>query len=584
MADCNNLLRKKNVNILSCIMLSFFLSKKSFAFLPNSLAVPPKVKSLLYSQALLQESVIRPELTYTPSSDYALWTDRHSGAVRLVEYKTPRLLSDYRIGSNLAETSRAVLKFIDQNAAFLKISSKNLKLKSNSSIVNRQFQFLKYDVYLNNILVKDANFDVRLIKGRVVQIVNQSFSEAQLTPQTYKAIDAENAMKAALGGPLVPSATYYRVKETQNGYQLTPTHRAKSSYSTTESFDVEFDLSSGQMTEVFSDRFSANIPVNIRGFERNAKEGLLDSPYSLGTLTSAKSGCTIQATPEGEVEDGVYRFDGLNSEIGNISSADTKYKLSALAVKATAKNGLPYLTFPSYSNSSAPENDVFYAHGTVHHTLSKLRNIANSVDSDFSEWSKNPVKVFVNEDNECNAYYVRKDAGGTNSGTINFQQGKVACNNTGNMADVVAHEWGHGLDDSTGGIEDRAYSEGFGDAVAFAVFFKPDIGTNLKRDNLPIRNISVFKSYPKDRGGFHDEGLIIANTFYDLYQNLIKTNSIEQSKKLFRSYVFQSIKGARKYTDVHDFLMAYERQKPLRCIINKVFIAHGLGRIRDECP
>ncbi|MEI8025878.1 MAG: hypothetical protein WCI18_05995 [Pseudomonadota bacterium] len=580
----NNLSRRKNVNILFRVALSFFLSTKSFAFLPDSLGVPPRIKSLLFSKALLQESVVRPELMYNPSSEYTLWKDRRSGAVRLVEYTVPRLLTDYRTGSDLAQTSRAVLKFIDQNADLLKMSSKNLKLKPSASILNQQFQFLKYDVYLNNILIKDANFDVRLVNGRVVQIVNQSFSEAQVSPQTYRTIDAENVMKEVLERPFVHSTTYYRVKESLNGYQLAPTRRIKSNYSSTESFDIEFDLSTGKMTEIFSDRFSVGIPVNIRGFERNAKEGLLDLPYSLGTLTSAKSGCMIQATPEGRVEDGTYRFDGLNSDLGNISSSDPKYKLSALAVKATAPNGTPYFTFPAYSLSSPPENDVFYAHGTVYHTLYKLRKITHSVDPDFSEWSKSPVKVFVNEDNECNAYYVRKEAGGANAGTINFQQGKVACNNTGNMADVVAHEWAHGLDDSTGGIEDRAYSEGFGDAVAFAVFFKPDIGTNLKRDNLPIRNISIFKSYPKDRGEFHEEGLIIANTFYDLYQNLIKTNSIEQSQKLFRSYVFQSIKGARKYTDVHDFLMAYEREKPLRCMINKVFIAHGLGRIRSECP
>jgi hypothetical protein len=338
------------------------------------------------------------------------------------------------------------------------------------------------------------------------------------------------------------------------------------------------------MTEVFSDRLSVSIPVTIKGFQRNAWEGLSDLPYSLGTLTSAQSGSLIQATTEGEVEDGPYQFDGLSSELGTIASSDLKYKLSAAAVKTLGPDGRLYLTFPSNPQASSPENDEFYAHGTVYQTLSKLKKIANAVDKDLSNWSKNPIKAYVNEDNECNAYYVRQDTGGAKAGTINFLQGKEVCNNTGNMADVVAHEWAHGLDDATGGIEDRAFSEGFGDAVAFAVFFKPDIGTNLKRDNQAIRNISEFKSYPKDRGEFHGEGLIIANTFYDLYQNLLKTYSQDQSQKLFRSYVFQSIKGARKYTDVHDFLMAFELDKPLRCLINKVFIAHGLGRVRSDCP
>jgi hypothetical protein len=151
------------------------------------------------------------------------------------------------------------------------------------------------------------------------------------------------------------------------------------------------------------------------------------------------------------------------------------------------------------------------------------------------------------------------------------------------MADIVAHEWAHGLDDATGGIDDPAFSEGFGDAMAFSIFFKPDIGWNLRKDGLAIRDISIFRHYPEDQGEFHAEGLIIANTFFDLYLSLAKLKPEGEARRLFRTYLYQSIKSAKKYTDVYDFLMAFEDNLKLKCTIHQVFKKHGLGRPRAEC-
>ena len=43
-----------------------------------------------------------------------------------------------------------------------------------------------------------------------------------------------------------------------------------------------------------------------------------------------------------------------------------------------------------------------------------------------------------------------------------FYSGNDRCANTGLIADVIYHEWGHGLDANTGGIHDGAFSEGLG--------------------------------------------------------------------------------------------------------------------------
>lgn len=568
--------------LLGFVFLAF-LPGRSLALLPTPLDVPAQIESLLFLGTLREPSVLRPELVSASHAKAWLWIDRNSGAHRLIEFKDPPFLPGFKIGSNIRDTSKAVLDFLDDNFELLQISSENLSLKLESSLLIGEHQFLKYDVYFNDILIKDGNIDVRLFQGRVLQIINESYREAQVAAPLYTEKDAKRVMKASLKAPFAPLSTYYRVSLKSDGYHLVPTHLLKTFPSSNTSFDIEFDLKSGQLTEVSADRFSANIPVGIKGFGIDPKAGLFTLPYSLGQLKSAPSGQVQFTSASGEIAKGTYQFDGLSSDVAMIMSSDDEMKLNAFTVKDRDSEGKAFLTFPAHSKDTEPQNDIFYAHGTVFRTLTLLKRIAGEIDGKLSSWIDGPIKAYVNEDSECNAYYIRRDTKGPKSGSLNFLQGKKVCNNTGNMADVVAHEWGHGLDDATGGIEDRAFSEGFGDTVAYAVFFKPEIGTDLTRDGKPIRDISEFKSYPNDRGESHQEGLIIANTFYDLYQNLLKSESEDQAKKLFRTYIFQMIKGARKYTDVHDFLMAFERDLNRRCLINKVFKSHGLGRVREEC-
>ena len=68
--------------------------------------------------------------------------------------------------------------------------------------------------------------------------------------------------------------------------------------------------------------------------------------------------------------------------------------------------------------------------------------------------------VNVNLDDVCNAYY---------DGTLNFFLSGRDCNNTGRIADVSYHEWGHGFHyyNLLSGDYDGAISEGLSDTIAF---------------------------------------------------------------------------------------------------------------------
>lgn len=74
-----------------------------------------------------------------------------------------------------------------------------------------------------------------------------------------------------------------------------------------------------------------------------------------------------------------------------------------------------------------------------------------------NNWLKQQLTDNVNINSTCNAYW---------SGSVNFYRSGGGCRNTGEIAGVFVHEWGHGLDQNDGGNYDNP-SEAYADVVAF---------------------------------------------------------------------------------------------------------------------
>ena len=72
-------------------------------------------------------------------------------------------------------------------------------------------------------------------------------------------------------------------------------------------------------------------------------------------------------------------------------------------------------------------------------------------------WLTTQVVDNVNINQTCNA--------GWNGTSVNFFKSGGGCNNTGEIAGVFLHEWGHGLDQNDGGGFDNP-SEAYADITA----------------------------------------------------------------------------------------------------------------------
>jgi hypothetical protein len=75
-------------------------------------------------------------------------------------------------------------------------------------------------------------------------------------------------------------------------------------------------------------------------------------------------------------------------------------------------------------------------------------------------WLQNRITTNVNLNNTCNAFY------SSFGGTINFYRSGGGCRNTGEIAGVFDHEWGHAMDDNDTAGSLSNSSEAYADIVA----------------------------------------------------------------------------------------------------------------------
>jgi len=118
---------------------------------------------------------------------------------------------------------------------------------------------------------------------------------------------------------------------------------------------------------------------------------------------------------------------------------------------------------------------------------------------------------------ECNAFY--------DGNSINFYPDGGGCNPTSLLADVVYHEYGHGINDkyyqSQGSFfQNGAMGEGYADYWGLSLTDSPLLGVGFYDDqDGPLRRYDIDKKvYPEDLvGQVHADGEIICGAWYDTH-------------------------------------------------------------------
>ena len=120
----------------------------------------------------------------------------------------------------------------------------------------------------------------------------------------------------------------------------------------------------------------------------------------------------------------------------------------------------------------------------------------------------------VNIASTCNAYYT--------GNTINFYAQGGGCANTA-FSTVIAHEWGHGIDERYGGIFNsnaEGLSEGWGDVVGLYLVDSPSLGSGFQTANVALRSGNNTLLWPASGTSPHTAGQVWMGFAWQLRQQL----------------------------------------------------------------
>lgn len=544
------------------------------------------------AQAAIGIRVIRPNLTEATEPAALLQSsadrrapqavisiDSSSGAVRLVAGQD--LSSDEAIQGNSYQAFEAAARdYISAHPELFSVGNSDLVLDANALHISREEQFIKLRIRRDGLDVADASIDFRFKFGRLVQIVNRTYSEAASDNRPALSQLDESA-RAAFSGEAEVAARrqLYRVQPADQGYQLVKVTEFDAIDATGERYLVQIENASGAVFEIRPTAFHLNGRSAASVHPRWYKEALepqalplINLPYSGGTITTDINGRFADAPASAEPK--------LQGFVGS-------------KIKVNVRNGKPvnqtgstvddewHVVWQSQPSSSASDDRnvaqaMVYYHGmtVIQHAKAVIPNV---------RWLDRQLTANTNLSQHCNAHW--------DGSTINFYTGGSGCANTALIADVIYHEWGHGLDENTGGIEDGAWSEGFGDIVALTETGSNVLGIGFRLNGSPVRDLEPDKIYPRDADTeVHAEGLIIASTFYDLYKELRSSKGDEAARLQLRRYALKAIMTASYYTDVYDALLVIDDDNgnlkdgtPNFCALNRSFAAHGLAKADLQC-
>jgi hypothetical protein len=256
-----------------------------------------------------------------------------------------------------------------------------------------------------------------------------------------------------------------------------------------------------------------NTTVTVRGWTRTGNDafsaltnavlpGLVLSVPGIGNVTTDANGqFTINiAAP---VSINVGQLDGRHHAAITGANAPS----GSFTVNPGVATTIQLLTAGATTNQAA--------HTTTSWWTDRVNEWARSILGNSAQLATaSNVAVTVNIAQTCNAFY------GGNS--INFYQAGGGCANTA-FSTVVAHEWGHGLDDRYGGISQvNGLSEAIGDICGMYLVDSPLLGSGFSSTGVPLRDGNNTRQYPTG-GGVHDQGESFMGFAWKLRDRLAST-------------------------------------------------------------
>lgn len=260
---------------------------------------------------------------------------------------------------------------------------------------------------------------------------------------------------------------------------------------------------------------------------------------------------------------------------------------STTPVVSTMVTAPSVFTYPTTGMASSRHINAYYHTTRVHNVMKSRFPTFTGMDS--------PLPTMVDVSGACNAFY---------SGTaINFFAAGSGCNSFAEIADIVYHEYAHGINEnfysfiSGTGMSNSALNEAYADVWAISITGDPQLGKNSFVGGGIIRRYdAVPQVYPIDLDGSmftadpHKNGQIIAGTWWDVAVNI---GNVDTMARIFTDTYYDvadgpdGAEGPLFQTILTDALMADDNDgnllngTPHYSQIVAAFAKHGIYREGD---
>jgi cysteine-rich repeat protein len=229
-------------------------------------------------------------------------------------------------------------------------------------------------------------------------------------------------------------------------------------------------------------------------------------------------------------------------------------------------------------NKSTDEFNDAQINAFVHANIAK--QFAKTRVNPSLAWLDTKMNVTVNINQTCNAV--------SNGNDIFFFRKNTQCENTGRMADVVYHEFGHSIHNNSViegvGMFEGGLSEGISDTYASLITRDAGMGRGFFFTNAPLRNLDNNKKWPDDAGEAHDAGEIIGGAMWHMGQALDTklgvAASLEKQIDVYQAIISRASDIPSSFAEA---LLADDNDgdisngTPNQCEITAAFGRHGLS-------
>ena len=483
-------------------------------------------------------------------------------------------------GAGIPFTARDIPAFVQEHAGALGTT----ELVDAGSVVDAQLTSIQLVQRYRGLPVIGAHLGFTLSHGRLVLVqgVTHRIAELATTPEIAE-IDAIAAVRTALDAPQPgdrDDARLVVLPERTPGAVTYALAWEVTAWRSERQIVVNVDAHSGRVIGGY-DANHYDYAGKATNFvdERTVGDPVVELPAAYLRLHANRGGATTEP-------DGTFQLRGEAGPVMVTANLQGDYvRVHNVGGPEAQFVGMmrpekQYELEWTESRSTPQERDVF-------HGVNRTNRFVATVYPD-NVWIKQPLLANVDLPRTCNAFW--------NGSSINFFVEGNGCNNSGRIFDVIAHEWGHGLDQNLPGDGiDGGLGEFIGDMISFIQTHSHLIGPGFLTDGRPVRDLEdpAYECYDPKKKGVHAKGQLLGVVVWDILTDLEKTGMTgEPLKRLMLRPIAIAQTRAQWYramlaVDDDDGNLA--NGTPHECLIYNQFKAHSCGDTRwpgipDEDP